>query len=303
MTLPPFPSFLALSVGVSASLGVVGILIVAVAIVAVVRERRRLQALLGEFKRLRTDYTAANEKAAGFRGEKNHILRIIEQQIANPFGELRAQFAHLSTDPALKESAAAWGRISGPLDRIARGVETLSEIQMLDERSRSISLVTINVGAVVLEAVAATREAAEKKSIRISLPATSIPSAARGDAMLLRKVVSTLVYQAIEVSPVGSSISLSLYQTSDRVLVTVSDEGPGAVSGDQAQVLMQSGDSRPPMSFSALESPLNLAMVHNLVKAMEGWLWSQSEPGRGTTHVVELPLPVRAEAAPFTASR
>jgi signal transduction histidine kinase len=182
-------------------------------------------------------------------------------------------------------------------DRIERGVSSLAEIQTLEDRSRSVLLGTINVNTVVMEAAAAAREAAEKKHIRISIPAPTKVSVARGDATILRKVLSALIFQAIEVSPSATAVSLSFYQTEDRVLITVSDEGPGAISTDQAHNLAQSGDSRPPFGvMGSSASALNLAMAHNLVKAMEGWLWSQSEPGRGTTHVLELPLPSREDA-------
>jgi len=278
------------------------------AIAYAVVEHRRLLNVRSELKRLRGDYTRANERAASVRGEKGHILRIVQQEIAAPLSVLKEQLDHARVQAAEMMAGSTLldsiNAASHQVERMTFGVSSLAEIQTLDDRSRAVLLGTININTVVMEAAAAAREAAEKKNIRISIPAPTKVSLARGDATILRKVISGLVFQAVEVSPTGSSVSLSFYQTEDRVLITISDEGPGAVSADQAHVLAQSGDSRPAFgSLDAGASPLNLAMAHNLVKAMQGWLWSQSEPGRGTTHVLELPLPSQAEDVPFAASR
>ena len=278
---------------------------IAGAIAYAVVEHRRFLTTRAELKRLRGDYTRANERAASVRGEKGHILRLVQQEIAAPLNTLKEQ---LDQARARASEMMASGTLLDSLqgaaenaERIGRGVWSLAEIQTLDDRSRAVLLGTINVNTVVMEAAGSAREAAEKKNIRVSIPAPTKVSLARGDATILRKVLAALIFQAIEVSPSGAAVSLSFYQTEDRVLITVSDEGPGSVSADQAHILAQSGDSRPPFGVMGTSaSPLNLAMAHNLVKAMQGWLWSQTEPGRGTTHVLELPLPSAADHVPLS---
>src|SRR3569833_1266187 len=217
---------------------------------AVVEHRRYINAR-NELKRLRADYTRANERAASVRGEKGHILRIVQQEIAEPLHVLqeqldqaRARASEMMEGMTLLDSLQT---AAEKAERISHGVGSLAEIQTLDDRSRAVLLGTINVNTVVMEAAGAAREAADKKNIRISIPAPTKVSLARGDATILRKVLSALIFQAIEVSPSTAAVSISFYQTEDRVLITVSDEGPGAVSADQSHVLSQSGDSRPPL--------------------------------------------------------
>jgi len=269
------------------------------AIFVAMRQQRRSQRLNDEYHRLHADFTRINERAASYRGEKTQILRIATQDLTTPFAELVTEVEQLNAAagqlPA--ECQARVQQIGELSSRMRRAVGALKEIQLLDERSQSLALGPVNVGAVLTEAVAHTRNAAEAKEVRLSLPAPSNTSIAIADANVLRKSLENLISDAIEVTPAGGAVSLSLYQTPDRVLLTVSDEGPGSAVTDQAQLLSQSGHSRPPFETAEGRARLNLAMVHNLIKAMDGWLWSQSEPGRGTTHVVELALP----SAPTTA--
>ena len=254
-------------------------------------QQRRMRRVLNDYNRLKAEFARANERAASFKGEKTQILRIATQDLSGPFSELSAELEKMAggttTSP---EQTSRMERVRELTARMQRAFSALKEIQTLEDRSQSIILLPVNIGAVLVEAVANSQDAASKKQVRLSLPVPGKTSVAMADAQVLRKSIENLIGDAIDVTPLGGAVSLSLYETPDRVLITVADEGPGAAVSDQAQLLSQSGHSRPPFDEMSGGLRLNLAMVHNLIKAMNGWLWSQSEPGRGTTHVIELAL-------------
>lgn len=295
----PTLSFFAVTTGTAWILLVLSFLAFGAASFIAFRQQRRTRQVDHEFHRLRADFNRVNERAASYRGEKTHVLRLALQELASPFAELVGEVDRLQAAAGqLPADCSARVKQIGEISaRMNRAVGALKEIQTLDERSQTLALGPVNVGAVLSEAVAHARRIADIKEVRLSLPAPSNTSIAIADAHVLRKSLENLIADAIEVTPAGSAVSLSVYQTPDRVLITVTDEGPGTAVTDQAQLLSQSGHSRPSFENAEGRARLNLAMVHNLVKAMDGWLWSQSEPGRGTTHVVELALPT----APTTA--
>jgi signal transduction histidine kinase len=240
-------------------------------------------------RKLQSELAAASERAASHRGEKTQILRIAMQEMAEPLRLVAHQVGELSSFSSL--DAPARERLEvlrGELSRVQNAIGALEEVHGLDERTRSLRLTDVNVGAVLLEAVANVERRAEAKHVRVSVPPPAHTSIARADPEILRKAMINLLRDAIEVTPPGRTVAVSVYSTADRVLITFGDEGPGVIVADQATLLDQSGNSRPPMETGDLR--LNLAMVHNLIKAMDGWLWSQAEPGRGTTHVIELSL-------------
>lgn len=257
--------------------------------VGLIFQEKRHRKLKAEYRRLRTDLTRANERAASSRGEKAHILRLTLEDLVAPLADLEAQLEAAQERPA-RETVKLLPELQEKAERMRRALGSLQELQTLDHRSGSITFAAINVGGILLEAVSAAKNLAQQNGVRLSLPAATKGALARADARIMRKVLSNLLSQAIAVSPAGSAVSLSFYSTEDRVLITVSDEGPGATVIDQANMLSDSGESRPPMAPETEGAALNLAMIHNLVGAMEGFFWSQSEPGRGTTHVIELPL-------------
>ena len=257
-------------------------------------QQRRVKTLKNDFKKLRGDFTQANERAASARAEKAQVMRIANQHLAGPLREAHDRITSLATTSGLSaEDAAAVNGLRENMQQLQQGLGALEQFQALENRSRAVTVLSLNVGAVLHEAVLKVQSHAQTKGVRLSLPDPSKTCLALADADLLRKAIESLLVDAIEVTPRESTVALSLYQTSDRVLITVSDEGPGSPVAEQAALLDHSGNSRPP--FHQQDARLNLAMVHNLIKAMDGWLWSQGEPGRGTTHVIELSLaPVKA---------
>jgi signal transduction histidine kinase len=252
-------------------------------------QQLRVRKLEERYRQLRTDLTAANERAASLRGEKVQILRVAVQEIATPVQQLGAHLDSLANGTNLPhEQLLTIQQLQGDLKRVQSAVQAFEQLQTLETRSRSAVLTSVNVGAIVIEAITSAHPAADAKRVRLSSPASAHTCLAQADPQILRKALENLMRDAIEVTPAGGTVAISVYRTSDRVLVTVADEGPGTAVADQAMLLDQSGNSRPPFDGSSVR--LNLAMVHNLVKAMQGYLWSQGDPGRGTTHVIELAL-------------
>jgi len=250
-----------------------------------IRHRRMAR----RYRQLRADLTGANERAASSRAEKTQILRVATQEIAAPVKELGAHLETFANSANLShEHQLTIEQLRSDLGRVHRAVQALEQLQHLETRSRSAVLTTVNVGAVAIEAVSSVHALADAKRVRLSCPSAAHTSLALADPHILRRALENLIRDAIEVTPSGGTVTLSAYQTSDRALITVADEGPGTAVTDQAMLLDQSGNSRPP--FDSGNVRLNLAMVHNLVKGMQGWFWSQGDPGRGTTHVIELSL-------------
>lgn len=261
------------------------------------RQKKSGRKLESDYQRLRVDFTRANERAASQRGEKAHMLRIVTQEMVDPFERLAKEIEALPTDSTTPPSVTMRiEQLKAAVTQMRRGIAALQDLQKLEERSKALSVVEVNVGAILAEAVANAQAKAAAKNVRLLLPDPSRSCLAMADAPVLRKALENLINDAIAVTPPRGAVSFSVYQTADRVLMTVSDEGPGAPVSDRAQLLSESAHSAPPFATENGQEPrLNLAMVLNLITAMNGFLWSQSEPGRGTTHVIELSLPTKTE--------
>ena len=80
----------------------------------------------------------------------------------------------------------------------------------------------------------------------------------------------------------------------DRVLLAVTDHGPGLPGGGRAQVFERFYRADPSRTRAAGGSGLGLSIVAALVAAHGGRVGVQSAPGEGSRFLVELPQHARA---------
>jgi signal transduction histidine kinase len=99
-------------------------------------------------------------------------------------------------------------------------------------------------------------------------------------------VLSNLVDNAVKHSPRGGTVVVRLDEAQDRLRLAVVDEGPGIPPAERERIFERFYRG----SSTAPGLGLGLYLARELVHAMGGSIQVESEPGRGATFTVELPL-------------
>lgn len=102
------------------------------------------------------------------------------------------------------------------------------------------------------------------------------------DAELLHRAISNLVLNAIEAMPQGGTLTLRTRDDGDKVLVEVADTGTG-LTADQCERIFT-----PYYTSKQHGTGLGLAIVQSIVSDHKGRIRVQSEPGKGTSFIIEL---------------
>ena len=133
------------------------------------------------------------------------------------------------------------------------------------------------------------RPAAEAKGLALVLTATS-PGRVLGDVTRLRQVLINLLGNAIKFTPAGK-VELRMAQTEARdwVRLEVADTGPG-IWARHRDKLFQTFERLNANAVAAIEGAgVGLALAAQLVRAMDGRIGYQDNPGGGSVFWVELP--------------
>jgi nitrogen fixation/metabolism regulation signal transduction histidine kinase len=116
---------------------------------------------------------------------------------------------------------------------------------------------------------------------RLELAETLEPIA--GDPELLHRAFSNLALNAMDAMPQGGSLTMRASQHGDRAMVEIADTGAG-LTAEECERLFT-----PYYTSKAHGTGLGLAIVQSVISDHGGRISVRSEPGRGTTFMIELP--------------
>jgi PAS domain S-box-containing protein len=148
-----------------------------------------------------------------------------------------------------------------------------------------------DLAAIIDEAVAAVRPAAEAKRMPLTVSLDRSLGRHFLDPMRIQQIVWNLLTNAIKFSPNGAPIDVSLRSESSSAVVVITDEGPG-ISADFLPMIFErfrQADGSARRGHTGLG--LGLALVKELTELHGGTIQVESEVGRGTRFTVSLPLP------------
>jgi signal transduction histidine kinase len=111
------------------------------------------------------------------------------------------------------------------------------------------------------------------------------------DPELLHRAISNLILNAIDAMPKGGTLRVRTSATNTSALIEVSDAGTGLTSEECARLFT------PYYTSKAHGTGLGLAIVQSIVSDHGGRISVKSQPGEGTTFIIELPVSHEALSA------
>jgi signal transduction histidine kinase/CheY-like chemotaxis protein len=173
-------------------------------------------------------------------------------------------------------------------DRLVDLVNDLLDVARLEAAQVELRPRAVDVGELVKELaeLMGPRVTAKHQSLTLELPA-ALPLA-RADPSRLRQILLNLVTNAHLYTPEGGRLQISADARGGQVRMSVADTGPGM----DAAALEHLYDRfyRAQDDHSAPGTGLGLSIVKSLVDLHDGRLEVASEPGRGTTFRVSIPV-------------
>ena len=184
--------------------------------------------------------------------------------------------------------------VAGESSRLRRLVNDLLAAGALASGQLQLAVRECNVAVIVSEVVDAGR---------LRLPAgVSIEAVLHGraagvaaDPDRLRQILVNLLDNAVQHSPVGGTVRITVEPAGELVRFSVSDEGPGVPDHVREHVFEKFFRFVPESQRAAGGTGLGLYVSRELAARMGGRIWIDTSDGEGSTFVVELPSAESAE--------
>jgi hypothetical protein len=170
--------------------------------------------------------------------------------------------------------------ISSEIARLDRVVKTFLDFT----RPVELRMTTVPVSELLEETVALARPQAEAAGIRVSLEDDSGGASVRVDRDLFKQAVLNVVVNAIEAMPQGGELRLACNSSAATAEIRISDSGPGIPPALREKIFR--------LYFTTKEkgSGIGLAMTFRMVQLHDGTIEFSSEPGKGTTFTLRIPV-------------
>ncbi|MBC7368746.1 MAG: HAMP domain-containing histidine kinase, partial [Undibacterium sp.] len=248
-----------------------------------------LRSRLTTERRLRTETQAARELAEQADALKTRFIGIASHDIRGPLTNI----LHLVADIQSERPGPPDSRIESVISeaqRVLSLVQDLLDTAALETGRLDLNRKLIDFSDTVRNALATQRWQAELKRQQLTYHEPP-PGLAQfsGDSDRLSQVVSNLASNAIKFTPTGKAITVDLNLHGAVLVLRVRDEGPGLAPADIEKLFRPFNRLSTQPTGRETSHGLGLSIAHEIVRLHGGTIRVESNPGRGSVFIVELP--------------
>ncbi|HEY1317863.1 MAG TPA: HAMP domain-containing sensor histidine kinase [Gaiella sp.] len=239
-----------------------------------------LNAMLGRIETSFRAQEASERKLRRFVADASHELR-------TPLAAVRAYAELFDRGAATRpeDLDRSMKGISRESERMSVLVDDLLLLARLDD-GRPLERIPVELDEVVGEAVETAQAVDPDRTIELHAE----PAVVVGDRVRLRQIVDNLLANVRAHTPADSAVSVTLTRANGSAEIAVTDAGPGLDEEHLAHVFERFYRADASRARASGGVGLGLAIVAAVAEAHGGTVSASSEPGRGATFRIALPL-------------
>jgi len=215
----------------------------------------------------------------------------VSHELKTPLTVIRGIVETMQDDPAMEEDTRRrfLAKMKNQADYLSAQVSDLLSLSRLEGPRGQLDRAPLDLVALAREVAAVRAPAAESRGLHfaIELPAGSL--SLDGDRRALEQALGNLLDNAIQYTPAGGQVSLTLREEAGRLLCEVADTGIGIAPGHQERIFERFYRVDKARSREQGGTGLGLAIVKHVALAHGGGITLRSTPGRGSVFTLSLP--------------
>jgi len=216
------------------------------------------------------------------------LIKIVAHDLRNPISAINSISLMLEPEkqlPAEIEELMSLIQVSSKnsLDLINELLETDFDPQ------QTLTTEEINVDELLKQCTMLLSFRANEKAQQLILTSNSNVKI-WGDREKLWRVINNLIVNAIKFSPEGSVINLDSYVVGKDLVIAIKDNGMGIPNEIKNSIFDPFTAARRPGTQGEQPFGLGLYISKQIIEAHHGTIRLESDPGKGTTFYVQLPL-------------
>ncbi|MEM6830392.1 MAG: ATP-binding protein [Bacteroidota bacterium] len=229
----------------------------------------------------------ANSAKSEFLANMSHEIRTPLNSIIG-FSQILLKHSKKYDFPEESHSFVEYIKNGG--EHLTELINNVLDLSKIEAGKMELSEESVNLNQLIRSIYHMHESSAKEKNLNFSYEYDDrLPYAILTDRTKLNQVLMNLTANAIKFSAKGK-VTLAAKKVEDRIVFTVSDEGIG-ISKDRQKAIFdafEQADNATTRRFGG--SGLGLAISKKMTELLKGKIKIESEPGKGSTFLVDVPL-------------
>jgi len=241
---------------------------------------------------------AARDEADLANRAKSIFLATMSHEIRTPLNGVLGMAQAMAAEPLAPAQAERLAVISQSGKALLAILNDVLDLSKIEAGRLELETLEFELRDILADAPRAYSAAAEAKGIGLDLLID--PDAEGrylGDPTRVRQIVYNLVSNAVKFTHAGSVEIHAACASGGRLAIAVSDTGPGLSPDELSRLFERYAQADATRARTHGGTGLGLSISRELARLMDGEVTAASEPGRGSTFTLTIPLQRAAEAA------
>ena len=183
--------------------------------------------------------------------------------------------------------------------RLLRQVNNVIDLTKMDTDSFEINLQNCNIVKILRKITQSTRDYVENNGRQLIFNTDIDKKITACDPLNIERIILNLISNAVKFTNKDDKITVSLTDKGDNILISVKDTGIGIKKEDQNLVFEQFRQVDESFTRKNEGSGIGLSIVKSLVELHNGSIRVESDFGKGSEFIIELPVYTVAEEKDF----
>jgi signal transduction histidine kinase len=231
-----------------------------------------------------------NEKLAELNYEKNSLISIVSHDLSTPFAAIKMWSQLLQADDKnlTEEQQNAIERIHQSTNKGELLIRSILDVEKAETNRHKVQLENFDLKVFVETIVNDFRPVASGKNIDFHFETEDKHVYLVSDKQLVSRICENLFSNAIKYSPSGRNVWISLSAANDAVSIKVKDEGVGIEKDELPNLFSRYSKISSEPTNGESSTGLGLSIVKRIVQELNGKVFCESEPGKGSLFTVVL---------------
>jgi signal transduction histidine kinase len=224
---------------------------------------------------------------------KDEFISTVSHEFRTPLTSINGYVDLLledGADPLTEEQRGFLVTVKRGSTRLQRLINDLLFVAQVRAGRLDIQTTTTDVVEIARQAVDSAQTHARDKQLGLRLTAPPGSIAIEADVVRMGQAIDNLISNAIKFTPRGGHVDVTLAQAGPRAILTVTDTGMGMTTTDLERLYERFFRTDSAQTQQIQGTGLGLPIVKGIVEAHAGTITVTSEPNKGTSFVVSLPL-------------